>query len=273
MLRDRQEILEAASTLAKDCFENNLLLSFIGGSHAKGAPRQNSDVDSFVVLEQPDRTQEAAYFRQFQQLHLDNQLAFAHCGELFDKNTLEDLISYTTEIREKVPEVRHAGCYDGDCLFSVFRKGAVVMGFLNDPKLFVHGDVDYLLSLEARAARFVKDFPLTYGHHENGHSEMTLPPVIAYGNKILQKDNLEDTPVGIGLERWFRHPFGEFHSDRAPLEETIGLAKSTGVPAHKACPLAATFADTQKEMLFRQQCLAVKGTARNRSLSYPALKQ
>ncbi|MFE4518877.1 nucleotidyltransferase domain-containing protein [Kitasatospora sp. NPDC056783] len=196
-----------AGRAAVEIFGDNLLCSFVGGSYARGSNKQTSDVDLFVVTARSDHDRERLLAERLRDIHLAAGLYFDHCGEILTLDTLTTLLAFTEHCVAAVPAVQRSACYLADCPLSVFRKGDVVFKFLGDPKTAVHDPVGLLPALEARAAAYFSAWPMPRVQECKGR--LRLPP----GSPQQRLADLwqsrgateawTDTPVGIGLERWF----------------------------------------------------------------------
>lgn len=249
-----------ASELAACCFGDNMVVCFVGGSYARGHASAASDVDLFVVLDQPDEESERRFAMQFVDLHRHHQLALGHVGEVFSRKTLEHLLTFTERVLEQLPEIQRAGCYHGDCLLSAFRKGDVVFKFLADPKLWVKGDLRYLQALEQQAAAFFERYPMPRVQLSKTRLIVDDPRASKMLREMHQaaadEATLADTPIGIALERWFGP---EVLPEWAPAVPRERPAATTSPDDIATCPLSVWAADSLRSALVRQQCLAYCG--------------
>ncbi|WP_326768784.1 nucleotidyltransferase domain-containing protein [Streptomyces sp. NBC_01591] len=242
-----------AVALAEERFADNLALAFVGGSYARGTNRATSDIDVFVLLHRSDHGAEREFAEDLQALHLKAGLQFDHCGELFDVATIETLLAFTEQALTAAPALQQAACYKADCSLSIFRKGDVVFKFLADPKIHVVDPASLLSGLEMRAAGYFERWPMP--RVQEFKKYLALPPGSQQERAALTWRQLEgtsdwvDTPVGIGLERWF----GSSLQSRAQ-----GLSGGTQVmtaPESKSsCPLPLT--EDHARQAFATQCLA-----------------
>lgn len=243
--------LREAGELARTVFGAELRVAFVGGSHAAGTAGEGSDIDTFVVLRRPDAPAERDYARRLRALHDRAALAFGHCGEVFDQTTLARLLAFTDAFLTSLPGVQDAACYQADCLLSAFRKGDVVLKFLVDPKIHVVGDTGYLAGLEAQARDYFTRFPRARVQQlkgrlrleGNGPRRTALDEVEA----LVRGDHWTDSPVGIGLHRWF----AVLQAPDAPVTQPWDPLPGGGT----GCPLDA-LRDHPHEALLRAQCLA-----------------
>lgn len=188
-----------AVQLAESVFGTNLMLAFVGGSRANGTARSRSDIDIFVVIYESDRSRERQFARELRNMHRDARLDFDHYGEIFSRATLTGLLDFTEGILTAESAIVDSACYRGNCLLSIFRKGQVVFGFLCDPKTHVRDHGGTLAALEERAQRYFQRWGV-----ERAHGDTVLLPPGSEQQLLADAwhDGL-DTPVGIGLERWF----------------------------------------------------------------------
>lgn len=242
--------------LARDIFGSNLRLAFIGGSYAAGIARSRSDIDLFIVMHVSDPLAETSFARQFRQLHEEAGLDFGHCGELFDTTTLCNLLDFTDLYLRRFPDIQHSACYQADCLLSVFRKGDIAYKFLNDPKLLTVGDITWLEEMEKRAMQYFEQFPLPRFQHQKGKLRM-LPgspqaELLGKFTSRLHSSDLVDTPVGVGLHRWFGTPL--ILRQTALLQEEI--AQQVQISS-RFCPLDPPIISSDVVRLVGRQCLAI----------------
>lgn len=219
----------AAVQLAESVFGTNLMLAFIGGSRATGTAGSRSDIDVFVVISESDRGKERQFARELRNMHRDARLDFGHYGEIFSHPTLTGLLDFTEGILTATPAIADSACYRGNCLLSIFRKGQVVFGFLFDPKTHVRDRGGTLAALEERARRYFQRWGVERAHH----GDTVLLPRDSEQQRLAGawRDGL-DTPVGIGLERWF----GPDLKDRLDhLDTASGDFEMT--PQRMECPL------------------------------------
>ena len=251
--------LEAeASRLAAQNFGTNLVLSFVGGSYARGVSRPTSDVDLFVILEKPDRLAERSFALEFLRFHQRHSLTLTHCGEVFSVETLEHLLTVTEQILEQLPEIQHVGCYHGDCILSAFRKGDVVFKFLADSKTEIAGDRSYLTLLEDRAEVFFRRFPMRRVQLEKGRlilDESSAASRLEQAYHVSEATPaFADTPGGIGLERWFGPSVLPAYP---PEPEYISEALELSPEDRRQCPLSMWPQESRRGALLRHQCLGL----------------
>ena len=250
----KKNIALQASQLASLYFKDNLLLSFVGGSYARNTHKPDSDVDLFVILKKADRKKEIEFALAFRQFHIDNSLKFKHCGEIFNTETLDSLINYTIQFLPLLPEIQQVGCYHGDCMFSIFRKGDVVLKFFEEAKIFINGDMEYMRKLEAKSRVFFEDFPMERIQHQKGNlkiNDQGMRDNEINLNKISQTDAFVHTPIGVGLERWFQKTHVEL-----PVAKEFHLKivqRKSGCQAE--CPLNYYPIDSYEGHLYSDQCL------------------
>lgn len=234
---------------AQAIFGNNLLAAFVGGSRATGAHANDSDIDAYVLIEHSDRTREVEYALTLKQLHDANGLAFDHYGEIFDRATLESLLSFTEVLDETNPEMIDSPCYRGNCLLSIYRKGRVVMEFLAAPKVHVIDPYQILPQLGQRSRRNL------------ARQRVELPSqstevVLAQGaaerrllDEWMKEPSRLDTPVGVELWRWFGR---DLEGRRRSL--AVNARSAVQHPATLVCPLSGSSDLTGQ--VYRTQCLS-----------------
>ena len=200
-----------ATNIAKKHFRKNILFSFIGGAYATGKFKPTSDIDIFVLLKKSDYKAEKEFAIEFKKFHGTNQLNFSHCGEIFDYSTLKYLLEVTEETMNLMPSILKTACYHADCILSIFRKGDIIMKFFLDPKVCVYGDIKLLRSFERRAKKYFKKNTTPRIQTEKGR--LIIPEKGGYlykcnvlkskYEKMAKTDRYFDTPLGVGLQRWF----------------------------------------------------------------------
>jgi predicted nucleotidyltransferase len=251
----KPEVTEEATNLAHQHFAGNLVLAFVGGSRARGLARLHSDIDVFVMLENANRQEERAFAVALKKLHQRHHLSFDHCGEIFDRKTLATLLKFTEQLVEGLPSIQESACYRGNCLLSIFRKGDVVFNFFADPKICICDPFGSLPDLEIRARKYIKRWPVTRA--QQNKRELSLPGKskqarLAHLWRRRKNCDLKwtDTPVGIGLERWF----GEDLRERM---NKLGTKTFPGVAPRfdsQSCPIAGMRPEDSGG--YATQCLA-----------------
>ncbi|WP_030458508.1 nucleotidyltransferase domain-containing protein [Kitasatospora sp. NRRL B-11411] len=243
----------AASRATAEIFGDDLLCSFVGGSYARGSNKPTSDIDLFVVTARSNHGRERLLAERLRDLHLAAGLDFDHCGEILTLDTLDTLLAFTEHCIAAVPAIQRSACYLADCPLSVFRKGDVVFKFLADPKTAVHDPAGLLPALEARAAAYFSAWPMPRIQPHKGL--LRLPsgsPQQQLADLWRNRDSADDwtdTPVGIGLERWF----GTELPARSEALRPAGPV-TVAPPDGTTCPLPA--AGTTLAQLLAAQCLA-----------------
>lgn len=246
-----------AVDLASRFFARNLALAFVGGSYARATQTSTSDIDVFVLLHRSDRAAERSFAEELRGLHLDAGLDFDHCGEIFDTATLDALLAFTEQALAAAPALQRSACYQADCPLSVFRKGDVVYKFLADPKIQIHDPHHLIPTLEERAAAYFARWPIPRVQEHKKH--LTLPPgseqsrlTELWTSRAADRD-WTDTPVGIGLDRWF----GTKLQTRARRLPSVPITTAPdGSP--RRCPLPLI--DGPARNAFAAQCLAFPDT-------------
>ncbi|MGW0660111.1 nucleotidyltransferase domain-containing protein [Streptodolium elevatio] len=246
-----------ALRLASDRFAENLVLAFVGGSYARGTQKATSDIDVFVLLHHGDRAAERAFAEDLRELHLDTGLDFDHCGEIFDAAALEALLTFTERALAAAPVLQRSACYQADCPLSVFRKGDVVYKFLADPKVHICDPHHLIPTLQERAAAYFTRWPMPRIQEHKEH--LALPS----GSEQARLADLwagreadhdwTDTPVGIGLDRWFGTTLQARTRCLPPRPVTTA---PSGSP--QCCPLP--LAEGLTRDAFAAQCLAFPHT-------------
>ncbi|MFC9965190.1 nucleotidyltransferase domain-containing protein [Nocardia ignorata] len=240
--------------LAQMSFGDNLLAAWVGGSYARGTAKPTSDVDTVVILAEPDHDAECRFAEQFRDLHRTAGLKFDHVGEVFDLATLRGLLDFTESCVAAVPAIQQSACYLADCPMSVFRKGDVVFKMLEEPKIFVHDPGMVVDELTARAVDYFQRWPMPrIQPHKN---ELSLPAgsraaaLAEAWSRRADTDDWVDTPVGVSLHRWFGPDLavraGAFNR-QPPVTAAVGQPH--------ACPRPV--ADGDLATLLSAQCLSV----------------
>jgi hypothetical protein len=245
--------VQDAVDAALDVFGDNVAFAFVGGSYARGSHRPGSDVDVFVAIKQSDVDSERVYAERLRQLHRDANLDFDHCGEIFAMAVLDQLLAFTERCIASVPAVQRSACYLADCPLSVFRKGDVVFKFIADPKTAVYDPDGLLPALEQRAAEYFRRWPMPRIQDHKGSLQLPTPSpqhrLLTTWQERTTTAQWADTPVGVGLERWFGTELPERDAALAGLPV---VAVPSADP--RSCPLpvaSQTFA-----ALLSAQCLA-----------------
>lgn len=259
---DNLELCKSAISLTQDILgRENLLVAFVAGSRAKGNYNQHSDIDLFVVLNHPSRANEKCLAEELRSLHEKQGLIYDHCGEIFSRDTLENLLKGIRNLDALVENgFCQLACYQTDCILSIARKTQVVLHMLSEEKEMIIGNFSVLQEYEMIA----KDF---YSRHGNPpsqlhHQKLRWPAnVISHSAKArwqsyvneMKKNQFCDTPVGIGLERWF---LSSIFSDEIP---TVLLSKTTRESQQDSleCPLWNTSIDKGINRLLHSQCLGI----------------
>lgn len=240
------DICDAACSLVRDVIPaGKLRYAFIAGSRAAGHPRSHSDVDLFVVLNQPSRPDEIALADAMRQLHQDHGLEFSHCGAILSMATLENMLASVGQLRILIGRgFLNAACFQSDCILSMARKFLVVLHMLAGTKSNLLGDRAALDADSMCASEFFES--------ERGFFVPRQAQALAWPCNLredglrarwevfmrrIHAGELHHTPVGIGLERWFldatfgslalppdgaRDASFSFASDRCPLQDMPG---------------------------------------------------
>lgn len=246
-----------AVRLASDHFAENLAFAFVGGSYARGTHQATSDIDVFALLHRSDHVAERAFAENLRSLHHDAGLHFDHCGEIFDVVTLDTLLVFTEQALAAAPALQRSACYQADCPLSVFRKGDVVFKFLADPKIYIDDPQHLIPALEERALAYFTHWPMP--RVQEYKNRLALPTeseqsrlIGLWGGREAGQD-WTDTPVGIGLDRWF----GSTLQERARRLPPHSVTATPG-GSLRCCPLP--FAAGPARAAFAAQCLAFPHT-------------
>lgn len=238
-------VVEKALATAHDVFGENLRAAWVGGSHARGTAKPTSDVDVFVILNKTDLAAETDFASKLQVLHREHGLHLEHYGQIVDRATLENLVEFTIAFVARVPQIQHVGCYHGDCVLSVFRKGDVLLKMLEEPKLGLLGDIEYVGELERMAFDFFEKFPMKRVQLEKDNLHIAKDNIRDF-EIALSKDIL-NSPRGIGLNRWF------LDSKIEPVSQTYAASPVIG---RNECPFNYDM-DEALHKLYSNQCLAL----------------
>lgn len=205
------------------------MLVFVGGSRATGTAGGSSDIDVFVVIFAGDRAREEEFARELRNMHLNARFDFDHYGEIFSYRTLIDLLDFTEALIAASPAVAESACYRGNCLLSIFRKGQVVFGFLHDQKIHVRDYCGILKPLELRSQRYFK----RSGIRRSRPEDAVLLPHGSERQRLAGnwREGME-TPIGIGLERWFGDDLAERLNRLKVAPDDIEMT-----PRRLECPL------------------------------------
>lgn len=247
--------LEAAAELATRIFGQNLLVGFIGGSHATGSATACSDIDTFVVLRAADLPAEYRYADALRALHNDASLVLDHCGEVLDRATLDHLLDAATHVQAFLPDIHNLACYQADCLLSVFRKADVIFKFLADPKIYAVGDREYLDHLEDQAGEYFRRNPRPRVQELRGRLQVAhgsrQQVLLDYFDGLQGAERWADTPAGVGLDRWFGN---------GRLPRTAAVPASVRRCSRSRCPLTAepSALTPAARLLLAEQCLGAR---------------
>lgn len=249
-----QQIAEETVKLARTSFPDSLLAAWVGGSYARGTAKPTSDVDTVVILRESDHDAERTFAEQFRALHQQAGLKFDHVGEVFDLASLNGLLDFTERCLAAVPAIQQSACYLADCSLSVFRKGDVVFKMLEEPKVFVHDPGMVVDKLTARAVDYFQRWPMP--RVQPYKDRLTLPDgshsaaLAETWARRADTDDWVDTPVGIGLHRWFGPDLvvrARAFDRQPPVTAAVGRPH--------ACPRPV--ADADLGALLSAQCLSV----------------
>ncbi|MEK9135448.1 MAG: nucleotidyltransferase domain-containing protein [Patescibacteria group bacterium] len=232
----KSNILKDLSRTTQNHFGDNILFTFIGGSYAKNTQKSNSDIDIFVLLKNQDYDKEITYAKYFEKFHKKYGLEPGHIGEIFDKLTLDNLFQETEYILNEFPEILETACYHTDCILSIWRKGDVAMKFFLDSKILVSGDKKLLNKYIQRSKKYFKKNNTERIQKEKNRLVFPRESDIK-GSERMQRIYREtkkffDTPVGIGLNRWFGNSL-----------------------SRRLCPKAYLPSNSRKRQAINKQCL------------------
>ena len=240
--------------LAEEHFGDNLALAFIGGSYARQTQKATSDIDIFVAIHRSNHDTEVAFAQALKNLHEQEGLSFDHCGEVFDTATLDLLLTFTEQSIAAVPAIQKSACYQADCPLSVFRKGDVVFKFLADPKLHILDPSGILPGLEGRASGYFTRWPMPRVQEHKKHLDLPAGSQQADVAELWRRcegtEQWTDTPVGVGLARWF----GPGLLPRARVLDTTSPVTLVP-PSPRVCPLPDSTSSARRA--YAAQCLAI----------------
>lgn len=255
-------LCNSAINLSREIFgKDELLIAFVSGSRAIGGYKKYSDIDIFIILKSTSYEKEKEFAGKLKEFHLINNLKFDHYGEIFSKETLDSLLTKTnlTEIliNNRFCEM---ACFQTQCILSIARKLLVVLSMLHNQKRFVAGDEILLESYE----RIAKDF---FGRNTNlslkttdykidwnnsGTSLQKIKNKWNHFNKLITNNNFLDTPIGIGLERWFSKDFET--PDQIDLQQCKEFLNQE-IP-NNLCP-SGKIVNSKIQKLINSQCLGI----------------
>ncbi|MFF9212898.1 MULTISPECIES: hypothetical protein [unclassified Streptomyces] len=252
---DSDGLAQQAVERAAEVFGANLAAAFVAGSRAGGRRSGRSDVDVFLLIVSADRARELQYADWLRGLHLRHRLHFDHYGEIFSMPALETLLTATEKVTTAAPQMRYSACYRGNCPLSTFRKGQVVLRFLEGPKVCVLDPGQVLAALAERArayfARWNVEVPGPEGTVVwlDGSPQQALARSLAWSSA-----HPVDSPVGIGLERWFGPGLDE---KLIALTKPILTSESDTDARSLSCPLTDSSRGGELPPVYAVQCLAV----------------
>ena len=257
------ELCRSAIHLAEDILgQDNLLVAFIAGSRAKGNYNLHSDIDLFVIINYPSRENEKRLAEELKNLHEKQGLIYDHCGEIFSQDTLNKLLE---GVKNLDILVKHGfcrlACYQTGCILSVARKTQVVLHMLSEEKEMIIGNFSVLQQYENTAKSF-------YSKHDNPAPQLHLQKLrwtpesnlreikMRWQSYVTDIENRKfcDTPVGIGLERWF---LSNKFSDETPDVLPSKTAHTFQSISPDLCPLWNKSIDKDINSLLQSQCLGV----------------
>jgi hypothetical protein len=238
---------------AEIIFADNLRFAFIGGSYASGTATSESDIDVFIVIESADLIAERVFCERFCELHRRHGHKFTHIGELFTLATLDRLLNMTENMTERASFLLRSACYRRNCILSALRKGIVVMGFLADTKICRRGNAALLDTYTGRAIRYFETIgdarSSSHLHYieflQSSESAKRAAQLREEYENAIRLNGIEDTPVGVGLGRWFGRDH-EWPSPEVPVTATR--------IRENLCPLALP-ANSNSAMYAYRQCL------------------
>jgi predicted nucleotidyltransferase len=210
---DNHLLCNSSIELVKSIFTpSQVLFAYIAGSRAKGSFEINSDIDLFIVIDEPDYEKEKEFAEALKKLHIKYNLHFDHCGEIFSRKTIENLLNKIDNVDKLVNwGFCKLACFQSQCILSITRKTLVILSMLSHQKTHIIGDKILLAKYE----KIANDFFETNSHislstsnakiewsHENNLIDRIKDKHHHFSQKIAMNDFL-DTPIGIGLERYF----------------------------------------------------------------------
>lgn len=206
-------LCESAIELVKISFNSdNLLFAFITGSRVSDKYNIKSDIDLFVVIDKPNYEKEKELAEGLKMLHRRYNLHFDHCGEIFSRRTIENLLNKIDNVDKLVNwGFCKLACFQSECILSITRKTLVILSMLSHKKTHIIGDKILLAKYEKIAKDFFETNSQISLSTSNSKIEWSQENnVIAkikdkhsyFTEKIARNDFL-DTPIGIGLEKYF----------------------------------------------------------------------
>lgn len=193
---------------ALESFSESIYFSFICGSRANGKWTDNSDIDVFILLKDGTSIKKQNEFLSFfKQFHIQNNLLHDHCGEVFEKKTLDYLIDSTFHSVKNIPQIKQSICYRSSCLLSEFRKGRVVLGMLQNSISLFYGDTVVFNQYRNIAIEFF-GLEQEIENNKNGRPVLICPTQEGLEkhqvlNTAISKGDYQNTPVGVDLGKWF----------------------------------------------------------------------
>jgi hypothetical protein len=235
--------------------------AFIAGSRAGVNARPDSDVDFVVVLNYPSRHHEIGVAEAMRDLHIAYGLEYSHCGEVISQPTLENMLLAGPNLRRLIDiGFLDCACFGADCILSIARKFLVVLGMLAGPKSNPVGDLYALQADALRASQFFDSVPRfripkppRVLDWESCRSDSPRLDSWQRFMAMIQANNFDDTPVGIGLERWFMHPTIHAPAISSSEDQTAPLAAF----APEKCPLEQMPTQHQLRSAIEVQCLSI----------------
>ncbi len=234
----------------REIFGDNLEFSFICGSTARGEDKTNSDVDTFILLKKSNHEQEKKFLEYMKKLHYDLQKDFDHLGFCLDKECLSDLIYIANNIKDSLPSIMSSSCVLTDCILSQFQYARIILWVLHLPKIILKDSPLLHSTYKQEADKFVSTQPQwerAEPHlHTTDNKHIIATTKQNFDNEIA-KGNLENTPVGIEIGKFYKPNFTE------TLQQcTENFKKSYH------CPLTSQLVGSNIKKIIARQCIMGK---------------
>ena len=250
------DICKNLSDYSEYIFRDNLLFSFIGGSHATGKQKIDSDVDIFIVINDSDVQSESDFAKYFILEHERNNLKFDHIGQILTISTLDNLIATAEKIIEHCNIILDTACYHADCILSIFRKADIVLKMLELQKIFPKGNLDTLSKYQDAAYQYFRSY--NYKRIQLAKKLLFIPNSDTFKNKrdliykISTTNKYDCSPIGINLDHWFDINISDKISSIARMSNSY---KKAPLNIYE-CPLSYIDKSSTSYSIFELQCLS-----------------